>query len=472
MIEDKNLNNEKVERWRNKAKSKSYSSLGFKKFLRYLISLPINDYDKAVLIEEVGYFGSFEITQKKLREIEVNTIVSLHLSKSKQGVKSDASKKSKVKRKWPKKRTKQRKKLQEKFEKLIYDFETCSNLDESINSIVKKLKTNELLKSLFLINYRYCKSLSFSGYKYYYINRHFDSEPFKLFNHGLSLKPDGIEERYLKLKRSIIRHLARSQINNEKRFLLISNIVDDKDREIIADENDLLLKWDSVEINDEAKWRSKEVKLMPSSAYSFKNITLNYIVKNYLDAGSLHEKDMFFWLLKWKVFKGVEESEKTKYNKLTEDSRFVTYFRDILDIGLTQDLKMEDIFTFPIIATNEKNEKEDQSSDCYFSSYSPLTHFGYKVGKHSPLSTDQRLKILATCFFSSDTIFQKYNWGIAGSSKRLKKMSFHIARMAKIRNNNNVYRVAVLEWAEDLVNLKREYYDQRMANEFMWPNVK
>ena len=109
------------------------------------------------------------------------------------------------------------------------------------------------------------------------------------------------------------------------------------------------------------------------------------------------------------------------------------------------------------------------------SSSSPLTSMGYIVGNYSDLSIRERHSILEKIFtdeidFPSDySTAEKRAWGKPKTSTRLKKIAQHIARNISIRKGNKSYKIAVREWMEDLLWLKKTQAPKKPR--FKWPKT-
>jgi hypothetical protein len=93
---------------------------------------------------------------------------------------------------------------------------------------------------------------------------------------------------------------------------------------------------------------------------------------------------------------------------------------------------------------------------------SPLTCFGYRVGKTNGKQTDSRQQILRHTLFADipNWIFPTAyisGWGKPGSLKRFEKIIKHIKMLADQREGRKNYEVAVSEWQSDITWFKKRF---------------
>lgn len=130
---------------------------------------------------------------------------------------------------------------------------------------------------------------------------------------------------------------------------------------------------------------------------------------------------------------------------------------------------MEHEFTWPVITQGWHDIHVDGEA---WHAGSPLTAVGYHVGVSSPLTSQERRRLLENIFkgrlvFPADfTPSEQIDWGRPGSMIRLEKMAMHIARQISLRHNRPNFKIAVREWQEDLDWMKKFYSNK---SRFGWP---
>lgn len=100
-----------------------------------------------------------------------------------------------------------------------------------------------------------------------------------------------------------------------------------------------------------------------------------------------------------------------------------------------------------------------------------LAAAGYHVGATRGLSEPARKRILAEAWMGGDgeDVFDAAGWGVPSSGRRLRKLAYAIAglaRNAKARGNPAL-ALAVAEWESDLEWMRITYYEGRF--DFPWP---
>nr|WP_323778473.1 hypothetical protein [Amylibacter sp.] len=103
-----------------------------------------------------------------------------------------------------------------------------------------------------------------------------------------------------------------------------------------------------------------------------------------------------------------------------------------------------------------------------------LKLLGYTVGKSDGLPTSTRQLILDRCFCGQlppfENAYELMQWGVPKSAIRLRKISYHLAGLAKNfkKMQSRGYGEAIADWEEDLKYLKEKYYIGQF-NSFLWP---
>jgi len=297
--------------------------------------------------------------------------------------------------------------------------------------------------------------------------------PFILLNYDIILDQEYL--KYSDLRRSIIDYLSNSLEANFQYFLLFSGILFERDIKQFRKKNsDLgLAEWALLEYRDN-KTQWYEIDREPKQEKS--SVSVNYslngeeLISHYLEQTEAQEKNKAFWFLKWKVISGKDISVYDK--RMADDERFMSYFNQLLDLNILNESRMDEIFKWPDVdyIRSYKKETDVKISFDSFSQESPLKLFGYSVGITSELEQSERRKILRKAFKEIDVAFFSYGWGTPGSPKRLHSISWHIARnIWRLKFQLN-YEQAVKDWKSDLNFLKSEFYDNKMATEFIWPS--
>ena len=99
------------------------------------------------------------------------------------------------------------------------------------------------------------------------------------------------------------------------------------------------------------------------------------------------------------------------------------------------------------------NYKSNPASFKSMQEFSPLACFGYKVGKSSELSEQQRHEIIHYTWYANipRVIPSAYahEWGQPGTYKRFAKIVSHISMLASLRASQKNLEVAVAHWTAD-----------------------
>ena len=95
--------------------------------------------------------------------------------------------------------------------------------------------------------------------------------------------------------------------------------------------------------------------------------------------------------------------------------------------------------------------------------FSPLACFGYRVGKTSNLTEQQRREVIYFTWYAQiPSIIPKkyaYEWGNPGSYKRFSKLISHLSMLATQRASRTNYEVAVSHWTSDFKWFETKYSD-------------
>lgn len=134
------------------------------------------------------------------------------------------------------------------------------------------------------------------------------------------------------------------------------------------------------------------------------------------------------------------------------------------------------LWTFPVINFPPKEGSNGFSAD--FRKYSALKMFGYTVGRTDGWKESERRRFLSN-FIELDlppiveaTFDDEY--GEPNSTQRLRKVANVIAANANnfYRNNPVVYEAAISDWEDDLMFLKRKYYEEAGLKFQPWPTTR
>ena len=109
----------------------------------------------------------------------------------------------------------------------------------------------------------------------------------------------------------------------------------------------------------------------------------------------------------------------------------------------------------------------------------PMSLMGYRVGRASPHSEEERRAILNEIFGSINLPFDddasptyRSTWGAPKSAQRLYRMAIHIKFLVDSRvGNDHRNPVARADWLNDLAWLKKTYFDTN-AHAFKWPDTR
>lgn len=101
----------------------------------------------------------------------------------------------------------------------------------------------------------------------------------------------------------------------------------------------------------------------------------------------------------------------------------------------------------------ESDYKSNSSSFKSMNEFSPLACFGYKVGKTSELSEQQRRQIIQFTWYANipSIVPKEYakEWGAPGTHKRFIKILNHLSMLATQRASRRGYEVAIEHWESD-----------------------
>ena len=106
---------------------------------------------------------------------------------------------------------------------------------------------------------------------------------------------------------------------------------------------------------------------------------------------------------------------------------------------------------------------------------SPMHLMGYRVGKTSPHSEDERHEILNVIFSAKTLLFDddcsptyRADWGTPKSAQRLYRMALHIKFLVNLIGDRK--SVARQHWIDDLAWLKKTYF-RKTVHAFQWPST-
>lgn len=134
------------------------------------------------------------------------------------------------------------------------------------------------------------------------------------------------------------------------------------------------------------------------------------------------------------------------------------------------------MWTFPVINHPPKEGSNGFSAD--FRKYSALKMFGYTVGKTDGWPDSERRRFLSNFIelklppIVEATFGDEY--GDPVSAQRLRKVANVIAANANnfYRNDPVRYEAAISDWEDDLMFLKREYYEGAGLKFQPWPSTR
>ena len=109
----------------------------------------------------------------------------------------------------------------------------------------------------------------------------------------------------------------------------------------------------------------------------------------------------------------------------------------------------------------------------------PMSLMGYRVGRTSPHSEEERRAILNEIFGSINLPFDddassiyRSTWGTPKSAQRLHRMALHIKCLVDSPVGNDLRNLVAREdWLNDLTWLKKTYFDSN-AHTFKWPDTR
>lgn len=281
------------------------------------------------------------------------------------------------------------------------------------------------------------------------------------------------EHKRIELRKAIIEYLSGCLELKHQYFLLFSGFILQRDVQLLRNRkvDFTYLEWAELECKDLIKYSfgvdlyDIEIKNRVQVNY---NSTAEKIIETYFNSEFETVKELCFWLLKWKIISG---KDITIYDKrLSDDSRFMDYYCRLIQLAIISENRMESIFKWPTVDQLINYNKQKNHIFDNFSPESPLKKFGYSVGSTSDINEKQRHKILNHAFKDADPATLSYGWGTPDSPKRLQSISWHIARNIWRFSSQQNYDQAVSDWKRDLEFLKNEFYDDRLAAEFIWPN--
>jgi hypothetical protein len=112
--------------------------------------------------------------------------------------------------------------------------------------------------------------------------------------------------------------------------------------------------------------------------------------------------------------------------------------------------------------------------DGYEIDESPLKKLGYTVGRTHGLPPSERRAILRNAYVGtlkrvhSDEYMR--DWGQPRTRRRLWRIAYHLAWLARSKRHNRSFDTAVDHWVSDLRALEKQYFRPWMR--FAWPEVK
>jgi hypothetical protein len=135
---------------------------------------------------------------------------------------------------------------------------------------------------------------------------------------------------------------------------------------------------------------------------------------------------------------------------------------------------------WPVVSPPPADDDEGEILPPTFGvSEAPPHVMGYKVGKSSPYSEQERREILTECFKAKALLFAddctaeyRKDWGTACSARRLSRLAWHIKAQIDGRNGRPPRRAQAREdWISDLQWLKTTYF-KRATHNFQWPDSR
>lgn len=134
------------------------------------------------------------------------------------------------------------------------------------------------------------------------------------------------------------------------------------------------------------------------------------------------------------------------------------------ELAITRSSEMEKNAPKYIQEALSKFSKEYKSDPSKFKSMnelSPLACFGYKVGKTSGLTENQRHEVIYYTWYAKipSIIPSAYarEWGAPGTYKRFHKIVNHISMLANQRASRSNFEVAIAHWTADAHWFERNY---------------
>jgi hypothetical protein len=283
-------------------------------------------------------------------------------------------------------------------------------------------------------------------------------------------------------RREIIISLASKYKNNAELLLLLTSLVFESDIDIFnkSNSNVVFNEWAELEFRDNnILWHNSYLESDASGLdSSIKGVTYKssgrQLIETYFEKGNRNNVIRAFWLIKWKIVSNnfIAKKDIDLFdNRLFADKRFIHYYGKLLQIGAINIISMTEIFSWPLAETLQNfYNPSPNTTFTYLASESPLHELGYTVGITSNLNAEERNRILNRAFRDAESAFFEYGWGTPGSPKRLSSIAWHLARNIWRVRNRDEYEKAKEEWHADLETLKMEFYDDRMATEFIWPD--
>jgi hypothetical protein len=166
---------------------------------------------------------------------------------------------------------------------------------------------------------------------------------------------------------------------------------------------------------------------------------------------------LFLVFLVFNFFRGLAEKkeEKRRAEEYAEHHAKLALARNA-ELSKPIPIHMQSAF-----AEFEKEYRSHSGSFFNMNDFSPLTCFGYRVGKTNGVKEGIRREIIYFTWYANiPAIIPRHyasTWGEPGTHKRYSKIIAHLSMLASQRRNRSSYDIAVSQWDADVEWFKSNY---------------
>lgn len=357
------------------------------------------------------------------------------------------------------------------FDCLVYSDKTSKIFIKAKDKIEKlELSENELillLNSFNKIIYGIQSSIKITFLKDYFESEFISNSVWRTQR----LKPELKPIRISFLKKALIRLQ-----NSWKLVILIDFIIEDDLEKINEYMEPNVLSWLQLDYKLADQMPFPEVCLFDFNEDDeyYPEMDFSSIWEKFESASNSVHLIALFELLILKIFLIEKEviANDLDFKKLLDNTLTAYYIKALHDLSILNKIPMmHEVFDWPHVSLTDVELYLGRFEKQFYDE-SPLKKLGYRVGKSSKLTMQERQYILRKAFESVPaTNLEPYKWGAKKSPSRLESLAKHlinqINNFRRIRTRNYTY--AIQDWESDLEFLKSKFYDNKFADEFIWP---